>query len=142
MELRPISFQSNMAHLSFSQYYKSFMDSECKSVINRAASSRREHFQTILGFIESLENDFTGPPYWLCTSHYDITFYALDYKDYSDTPEDGSAVKLTVRGRQDESDTWQLVLTDRTSLTIGVYEVREATVAAAKFLIESTPSCL
>jgi hypothetical protein len=177
MELRPISFQSNMTHLSFSQYYKSFMDSECKNDsvpenssieaqrfevarrqlnlhvitealkvewranVKYAATRKREHFEIILLFIELLENDFVGPPQWLCTSHYDIVFYHHDYQDISDTPEDGSAAILFVRAIQDASDNWKLVLSSTYSSTGEIYEVQEAAVTAAKLLREKTPSC-
>ena len=104
-----------------------------KSLIE-GASLTQQHCENILQFIRILENDFSGPPQWLCTSHYDVIFHHSDFKDYSDTPEDGRGVTLSVRFfKQPGSDqgTFQL---QAGSSSIDVVGVAEAAAAAAKFL--------
>jgi len=105
-----------------------------KSQIESAASTRK-HCENILQFTRILENDFSGPPQWLCTSHYDLVFYHGDFKEYSDTPEDGRGVTLVVRFNGNGSGPGSFQL-HAGSLTLDVSGVAEAAASAAKILNE------
>lgn len=99
-----------------------------------AAASTRKRCENVLQFIRILENDFSGPPQWLCTSHYDVVFHHTDFKDISDTPEDGRGVTLVVRYDQTGSGKFQL---QAGSSTLEVSEALEAADSAAKILNQS-----
>ncbi len=104
-----------------------------------AAASTRKQCENMLQFIRILENDFNGPPQWLCTSHYDVIFHHTDFKDFTDTPEDGSSVTLVVRYHQSGNSpgTFQL---ESGSSTLEVSAVAAAADSAAKILNQSSNS--
>lgn len=102
----------------------------------KAAASTRKQCENMLQFILTLENEFSGPSQWLCTSHYDVIFHHTDFKDFSDTPEDGSSVTLLVRYQISDNGPGTFQLQSGSS-TLEVSEVAAAADSAAKILNKS-----
>lgn len=94
------------------------VEQELERKLSRGMEEFMRRVKMMLILLRKLEDEYSGPPYWACTSHYDVSFSDRDFSSYSDTPQDRSDIKLCVGVTINDSDQAEFHLTTCSGKTL------------------------
>lgn len=136
MQLKQIGFgDPEKNDQPFIDCYREFMQADIESIPEDGTVARERlahHAQHIIDLLQVLEDEYDGPPKWLCTSHYDIVLYVQNIESTEQVTENTPSV--VVRSHEYE-DGQRRYLIYENEIPVEAYDTRDAASALVAVLV-------